>query len=75
MELPQFARAQTVMFYIDVRAEVRTRHALPAALQTGKRKLGKAALPLLFPVGDVESLTAKTLALAHHGYLPFPESS
>lgn len=37
MELPEFARAQTVMFYVDVRAEVRTRHALPEALQRGKR--------------------------------------
>src|SRR5262245_14892427 len=37
MNLPEFARAQTVMFYIDVRAEVRTRQALQAALLTGKR--------------------------------------
>src|SRR5690606_34064686 len=29
--------AQTVMFYIDVRAEVRTRQALPDALASGKR--------------------------------------
>ena len=35
--LPEYARAQTVMYYIDVRAEVRTRHALPAALASGKR--------------------------------------
>ena len=37
MELPEFLRAETVMFYVDVRTEVRTRHALPAALATGKR--------------------------------------
>lgn len=36
MELPEFERAETVMFYVDVRAEVRTRHALPAALESGK---------------------------------------
>lgn len=35
--LPEYAAAQTVMFYIDVRDEVRTQHALPAALATGKR--------------------------------------
>jgi 5-formyltetrahydrofolate cyclo-ligase len=35
-QLPEYARAQTVMFYIDVRAEVRTRHALPGALASGK---------------------------------------
>lgn len=37
MALEQFARAQTVMFYVDVRAEVRTRQALPEALASGKR--------------------------------------
>ena len=36
-ELPEYAVARTVMFYVDVRAEVRTRHYLPAALEHGKR--------------------------------------
>jgi 5-formyltetrahydrofolate cyclo-ligase len=36
MALPEYASAKTVMFYIDVRAEVRTRHSLPAALKSGK---------------------------------------
>jgi 5-formyltetrahydrofolate cyclo-ligase len=36
MRLPEYERAQTVMYYIDVRAEVRTRHALPDALASGK---------------------------------------
>lgn len=35
--LPEYAAAATVMFYVDVRAEVRTRHFLPAALGRGKR--------------------------------------
>jgi 5-formyltetrahydrofolate cyclo-ligase len=35
--LPEYAAARTVMFYVDVRSEVRTRHSLPAALQSGKR--------------------------------------
>lgn len=35
--LAEYAAAQTVMFYIDVRDEVRTRHALPEALASGKR--------------------------------------
>lgn len=34
--LPEYQRAAVVMYYIDVRAEVRTRHALPAALASGK---------------------------------------
>ena len=37
MALPEYAAARTVMFYIDVRSEVRTRQALPAALESGKR--------------------------------------
>ena len=36
MALPAYAAAKTVLFYIDVRAEVRTRHSLPAALTSGK---------------------------------------
>ncbi|MFO1063749.1 MAG: 5-formyltetrahydrofolate cyclo-ligase [Pirellulales bacterium] len=35
--LPEYTAAQTVMYYIDVRDEVRTRQALPAALASGKR--------------------------------------
>ena len=37
MNLPEYAAAKTVMFYVDVRDEVRTRHALPQALQADKR--------------------------------------
>lgn len=37
MALPEYDAAQTIMFYVDVRDEVRTRHALPTALQSDKR--------------------------------------
>lgn len=37
MALPEYDRAGTVMFYIDVRDEVRTRQALPDAIQGDKR--------------------------------------
>jgi 5-formyltetrahydrofolate cyclo-ligase len=37
MALPEYAAARTVMFYLDVRSEVRTRQALPEALASGKR--------------------------------------
>ncbi len=37
MALPEYHAARTVMFYVDVRDEVRTRHALPAAIASGKR--------------------------------------
>jgi 5-formyltetrahydrofolate cyclo-ligase len=34
---PEYAAAQTVLYYIDTLHEVRTRHDLPAALNCGKR--------------------------------------
>lgn len=36
MSLPDYAAASTVLFYLDARSEVRTRHSLPAALASGK---------------------------------------
>jgi 5-formyltetrahydrofolate cyclo-ligase len=35
--LPEFAAAQVVQFYIDVRSEVRTRAFIPRALELGKK--------------------------------------
>jgi 5-formyltetrahydrofolate cyclo-ligase len=37
LDLPEYAAGRTVMFYVDVRSEVRTRQALPAALTHGKK--------------------------------------
>ncbi len=37
MALPEYQQAKTVMFYVDVRTEVRTRQSLPVALASGKR--------------------------------------
>jgi 5-formyltetrahydrofolate cyclo-ligase len=37
VELPEYKAARTVMWYLDCRSELRTRHALPAALASGKR--------------------------------------
>lgn len=37
MGLPEYTAARTVMFYVDVRSEVRTRNPLPEALTHGKR--------------------------------------
>ena len=34
---PEYQSAATVMYYVDVRAEVRTRHDLPDALASGKK--------------------------------------
>lgn len=37
MALPEYKNAKTVLFYIDVRSEVRTRNDLTNALQSGKK--------------------------------------
>lgn len=37
MQLPQYQQANCVMWYVDVRDEVRTRHALPAAIESDKK--------------------------------------
>lgn len=48
--LPAYVRAQTVMYYIDVRSEVRTRHDLPQALTQGK----KIVVPWCNDQGELE---------------------
>src|SRR5437763_9470220 len=37
LALPEYQAGKTIMFYVDVRAEVRTRFALPEVLTHGKR--------------------------------------
>jgi 5-formyltetrahydrofolate cyclo-ligase len=37
LDLPEYQRATTILWYIDCRSELRTKQALPAALSTGKR--------------------------------------
>ena len=37
VDLPEYQQAQTVLWYIDCRSELRTQHALPEALASGKR--------------------------------------
>lgn len=37
LQLPEYQAAQTVMWYIDCRSELRTRQHLPEAIQSGKR--------------------------------------
>jgi 5-formyltetrahydrofolate cyclo-ligase len=48
--LPEYTRARTVMYYIDVRSEVRTRHYLPTALTQGK----KIVVPWCNDQGELE---------------------
>jgi len=59
MSLPEYAAATTVMFYVYVRTEVRTRHSLPKALQSGKRIVVPYCVNNeleLFLLGDMEEL-------------------
>jgi 5-formyltetrahydrofolate cyclo-ligase len=37
MQMPEYQAANTVLWYLDCRSELRTRHALPAALDSDKR--------------------------------------
>ncbi len=37
MQLPEYQASRTVLWYLDCRSELRTRHALPAALASGQR--------------------------------------
>ena len=61
MALPEYAAAKTVLFYIDVRAEVRTRHSLPAALVSGKTIIvpwcnDRGELELFDPIGRLAEM-------------------
>ncbi|MEN8130766.1 MAG: 5-formyltetrahydrofolate cyclo-ligase [Pseudomonadota bacterium] len=37
IKLPEYRNSNTVLWYLDQRTELRTRHAIPAALASGKR--------------------------------------
>ena len=73
LALPAYAAAKCVAFYIDVRSEVRTRHALPAALASGK----KIVVPWCNERGELELfhlLSMDELALGMYRILePKPE--
>lgn len=56
-ELPAWQSARTVMLYLDVRAEVRTRHDLPAALASGK----KIVVPWCNDQGELELFHLESL--------------
>jgi len=68
VSLPQYASAKTVMFYVDVRTEVRTRHYLPTAVASDKRIVvpycvdGLLELFLLQDMSELETGMYKILA-------------
>jgi 5-formyltetrahydrofolate cyclo-ligase len=60
VELPEYEKARTVMFYVDVRTEVRTRHFLPTALTHGKRIVVPYCVESeleLFPLDSMDELS------------------
>src|SRR4051812_2777079 len=50
MALPEYRAAPTILFYMDVRSEVRTRHGLQCALSIGK----KIVVPWCTRAGELE---------------------
>lgn len=60
LQLPEYTDSKTVVWYVDVRDEVRTRHALPQALESGKRTVvpycvdGELELFLLESMDELE---------------------
>jgi len=55
--LPEYASAQTAMWYLDVRSEVRTRHRLADALTSGKK--------IVVPYCTIDEAGANKLGLWH----------
>lgn len=55
MQLAEYQRANTVLWYLDCRSELRTQHALPAALASGKR--------MIVPYCTVDDFGANKLGL------------
>ncbi len=53
--LAEYQAAKTVLWYIDCRSELRTKHALPAALESGKR--------IVVPYSTVDEAGANKLGL------------
>ena len=73
LQLPEYADADTVLFYVDARSEVRTRFDLPAALGSGKT----IVVPWCNEAGELELFRLEAmneLALGMYNILePKPE--
>lgn len=58
LDLPEYAAARTVMFYVDVRTEVKTRDFLSVALTHGKQII----VPWCTPDGELELFWLQSMA-------------
>ena len=66
VELDEYGRARTVMAYVDIRDEVRTRHLLAAILEHGKRLVVPYCVAdelELFLVDNLDELMPDTLGI------------
>ena len=66
VELPEYARAKAVLFYVDARSEVRTRRLLPIARQQGKRTVVPYCVGNrleLFLLKDADELAVGTIGI------------
>ncbi len=64
--LPEYQRAATVMFYVDMRSEVRTQYYLPTALASGKQIVVPWCAPCeleLFALATLEELAIGTFQI------------
>jgi 5-formyltetrahydrofolate cyclo-ligase len=55
LNLPEYQSAKTALWYLDCRSELRTRHAIPAALESGKK--------IVVPYCTVDEFGANKLGL------------
>jgi 5-formyltetrahydrofolate cyclo-ligase len=55
LDLPEYQRAKTVLWYLDCRSELRTKHVFPMALASGKR--------IVVPYCTVDEVGANKLGL------------
>jgi 5-formyltetrahydrofolate cyclo-ligase len=55
MQLPEYRAAETILWYLDCRSELRTRHALPSALASDKK--------IVVPYCTVDDFAANKLGL------------
>ena len=55
VQLPEYQAAKTALWYLDCRSELRTRHAIPSALESGKK--------IVVPYCTVDDVGANKLGL------------
>jgi 5-formyltetrahydrofolate cyclo-ligase len=55
VQLPEYQAARTALWYLDCRSELRTRHAIPSALESGKK--------IVVPYCSVDDFGANKLGL------------